>query len=166
MEFFVERIKIDAPVCFCYKQWRDFPNLPQIFHNITSIRPINKDIWQWEMLDTFGDLKKWDLLLAEDIPNHQITWRTLQGPSLDLSANIVFESNGPTETEILITLGTVHIDDDSLTKTVSELLKVTSKTLALNLREFKAHIEQIYPGTTADSPPFPLPAQDFKPPGF
>lgn len=152
MEFMVDKVKINAPVAFCYQQWRDFSRLPLIFHNVQSVQPVSKNIWQWRLLDIFGDIKKWDLLLAEDIPNHQITLRTLAGPDLDISVSILFETNGPEESEILISLGTVHIDDDSLTKAVSELLNLTTETLSENLQAFKRHIEQTYPASRASAP--------------
>jgi uncharacterized membrane protein len=145
MEFFVEKVIVKAPVAYCYREWRNFPNLPLIFHNVKAIYQLDKHIWRWELLDTFGDVKYWDLLLVEDTPNCQITWRTLAGPELDMSANIIFEANGPHESEIMISLGTVHVDDDSLTRTVSELLKITGETLARNLHEFKSHVEQAAP---------------------
>lgn len=144
VELFEDSIEVHAPAGFCYRRWRNFSELPLIFHNIRSIFPLGEGIWRWEIFDHLGDTNNWDLLLADDVPDKRIIWQTLAGPEQGMKAEVNFQAISTNRTRIVVTVCT-QIENTLTGKVLNELFGIKSPTIALNLSEFRQAVESDWP---------------------
>lgn len=148
MESFEETARIKAPVELCYQCWRQFACLPSFMHNVKAVRQLEEDVWRWELAGPEGDPNDWDLLLAEDIPNQQISWRTLRGPEIDMWVDVHFSRIHDNLTQIRLVV-TLFPPENPIGNVLKDLYAVTQRTISLNLKEFESVVEEIMEGTMA-----------------
>lgn len=140
MDVFEESIDIQAPVELCYQVWRDFEAYPEFIHNVKSVMELDSSTWQYEFIGPEGDVSTWTLQLIEDKPNQLISWRTLEGPELQLwiDSSFIRLSETLTHATITVALGAEPVPVSNIIK---NLFGVTQQTIQRNISELKNRSE-------------------------
>lgn len=140
LNHFEESAYVNAPVGLCYQCWRNFACLPSFFHNVEHVEDLGEGIWRWHLLGAHDDESFWDLLLAQDIPNRLISWRTVSGPGLVMAVDIQFDKIDPDRTAIRLALS-VNGPESPAAEVAENLHGITSREIHQNLAAFKQVVE-------------------------
>ena len=133
---------IHAPASACYQRWRDFEEMPGIFHNVKGVYHLGEDVWRWDLRDREGGVTSLDLLLLKDIPDRLLVWRTLAGPELDMTTVVTFDALSPDETQVTVEVTTVPAEGVMGT-VMNDLFSVPERAVRLGLDEFKQTMEAL-----------------------
>ena len=87
---FRKTINIDRPVDSVYAFWRNFENLPRFMRNLESVT-CDGSRSHWIAKGPAGSTVEWEAELLEDIPNHLISWRSLEGSQVDNAGAVRFD---------------------------------------------------------------------------
>jgi uncharacterized membrane protein len=100
-----QSITIARPAESLYRFWRNMHNLPKIMSHVKSIEVKSPHLSHW-VVDSVpgGPSIEWDAEIMTDVPNERIGWRSLQGSDVDHTGSVHFESKGPSQTTITVTL--------------------------------------------------------------
>jgi uncharacterized membrane protein len=77
-----------------YQFWRNFENLPRFMYHLESVRMTGDGRSHWVAKAPAGSTVEWDAEMTEDRPNELISWRSLEGASVENSGTVRFE-RGP-----------------------------------------------------------------------
>jgi uncharacterized membrane protein len=91
---FRKTITVDRPVSEVYRFWRNFENFPRFMRNLVSVT-CDGPRWRWIAKGPAGRNVEWDAELLEDIPDHLISWRSLEGSQVDNAGAVRFDSTSP-----------------------------------------------------------------------
>ena len=93
--FYVEKtIHIDAPVAQVYAYWRNLENLPLWMSHVREVRHIGGDRFHWIVDGPAGRAVEWDSELLNVSENREMTWRTVEGSTVDHTGRVRFEPDG------------------------------------------------------------------------
>jgi len=73
-----------------YKMWRNFDNLPKFMKHLEYVRATDHTFSHWAAKGPAGKIVEWDAEITQDIPNELISWRSLDGASIDHSGTVRF----------------------------------------------------------------------------
>ena len=76
-------VTIDRPRELLYSFWRDFNNLPRFMHNIEHVSSDGSVRSHWVVAAPAGQTLEWDAAMVEDRPGRLISWKSLDGASVD-----------------------------------------------------------------------------------
>jgi len=73
-----------------YRFWRDFQNLPQVMKHLESVQVLDSHRSHWVAKGPAGAKVEWDAEVIDDRPNDTISWRSLDGSTIDHSGAVHF----------------------------------------------------------------------------
>jgi uncharacterized membrane protein len=74
-----------------YRAWRNLENLPLFMSHITEVKPIFDNITEWTAKLNGNPIPlKWRATIVRDVPEHEITWRSLPDSMIDNVGKIEF----------------------------------------------------------------------------
>uniref|UniRef100_Q022X0 Cyclase/dehydrase n=1 Tax=Solibacter usitatus (strain Ellin6076) TaxID=234267 RepID=Q022X0_SOLUE len=75
----------------CYRQWRNFRELPRFMSYLESVRETGDGRTHWVAAGPGGSTAEWDAELVEDVPGERISWRSLASSEICNSGSVEFE---------------------------------------------------------------------------
>jgi uncharacterized membrane protein len=88
-----------------YRQWRDLERLPEFMAHLRSVRATTEKRSHWVAEGPAGKAVAWDAEIVEDRPGEQLSWRSLDGATVDNHGSVRFRpAPGGRGTEIHVDL--------------------------------------------------------------
>ena len=84
-------IAVNATAEQCYDAWRDFERLPRFMKHLEEVRMTGENRSHWVARGPGGLRVEWDAETTADIPNTQISWRSLPGATVENEGSVSFE---------------------------------------------------------------------------
>lgn len=73
-----------------YQFWRNFENLPQFMDHLVSVKNLGGNRSHWVAKAPLGKTVEWDAEVTDDVPNHRIAWRSLEGADVTNAGSVEF----------------------------------------------------------------------------
>jgi uncharacterized membrane protein len=89
---FRKTITINREPAVVYGFWRNFENLPRFMRNLESVTVHGLTHSHWVAKGPAGQRVEWDAVILEDVPNHLISWRSVEGSDVDNAGAVRFEA--------------------------------------------------------------------------
>lgn len=74
----------------CYRFWRDFENFPRFMQHVESVQQLDGTRSHWSVHAPLGRLVEWTAELTSDVPDKQLSWRTLSGSEIEHIGSVRF----------------------------------------------------------------------------
>ncbi len=88
-----------------YSAWRDFECLPRFMDHLESVSVTGHRRSHWVAHGPVGTTVEWDAEITEDVPGERISWRSLEGASVDNAGWVHFRpAPGDQGTEVHLEL--------------------------------------------------------------
>ena len=87
-------VHIDAPVEHVFAYWRNLENFPQWMSHVREIRYVGGDRFHWVVDGPAGAPVEWDSELLNVSENREMTWRAVEGSTVDHTGRVRFEPAG------------------------------------------------------------------------
>lgn len=88
-----------------YRFWRNFENLPRFMQHLKSVTVIDSTHSHWVVKGPAGKDVEWDAEIINEVQDHLIGWRSLDGADVANAGSVHFEqAAGPTGTEVRVSL--------------------------------------------------------------
>jgi uncharacterized membrane protein len=82
-------VSILKPADELYRHWRNFENLPRFMQHLESVKTTGNRS-HWLARGPLGVQMSWDAELIEDRPGEVISWRSVQGSTVDVAGSVHF----------------------------------------------------------------------------
>jgi uncharacterized membrane protein len=130
-----------------YRFWRNLENLPTVMRHLKSVKAVNEKRSHWEARAPLGTTVEWDAEIHTDKPNEWLSWRSLEGASVDTAGSVHFgRAPGGIGTEVRVVLK-YNPPGDKLGATLAKLLGETpEQQIEEDLLHFKHQMEEIEGG--------------------
>jgi len=87
-------VRIAAPVEEVFAYWRNLENFPQWMSHVREVRYIGGDRYHWTVDGPAGVPVEWDSELLNVAENREMTWRSVEGASVQHTGRVRFEPDG------------------------------------------------------------------------
>jgi uncharacterized membrane protein len=87
-------VHIDAPVETVFAYWRNLENFPQWMSHVREVRYVGGDRFHWIVDGPAGVPVEWDSELLNVKQNQEMTWRSVEGSSIEHTGRVRFEPDG------------------------------------------------------------------------
>lgn len=87
-------IRIEAPPEQVYAYWRNLENFPQWMSHVREVRYLGGDRFHWIVDGPAGAPVEWDSELLDVRENREMTWRSVEGSSVEHAGRVRFEPEG------------------------------------------------------------------------
>lgn len=85
-------ILINRPAQELYRFWRELTNLPRVMRHLESVEATDEQRSRWTAKGPAGSHIQWEAEITEDRPGEAITWRSLEGASVENRGSVTFGS--------------------------------------------------------------------------
>ena len=93
--FSVDRtIPVDAPTEEVFAYWRDLEHFPMWMSHVREVRPLGGDRYHWSVDGPAGATVEWDSEITGVRENRELSWRTVEGSTVDHSGRVRFFPEG------------------------------------------------------------------------
>jgi uncharacterized membrane protein len=89
-----ESVVINRPVEVLYRFWRNLQHLPQVMSHLESVERITETLSRWRAQGPGGTTIEWNAEIINDIPNHLIAWRSIEGSDVVSAGSVHFDETG------------------------------------------------------------------------
>jgi uncharacterized membrane protein len=98
-------ITVNRPPEEVYAFWRDIENLPRFMAHLESVRDDGRGRSRWVAAAPAGATVEWEAELVDDVPEHLVAWRSLEGADVPNEGSVRFElAPGGKGTEVTVDL--------------------------------------------------------------
>ncbi len=135
-------ITVNRPPDEVYGFWQNFENFPRFMSHLESVQTNGNGRSHWKATGPAGTTVEWDAEVVDDVPNHLIAWRSLEGADVPNSGSVRF-TPAPRGfgTEVTVELE-FRLPAGALGAAVSKLFgEEPGQQLRDDLRRFKQVIE-------------------------
>lgn len=87
-------LRIEAPVEKVYAYWRNLENFPQWMSHVREVRYLGGDRFHWVVDGPAGAPAEWDAELLNVVENREMTWRSVEGSTVENTGRVRFEADG------------------------------------------------------------------------
>jgi uncharacterized membrane protein len=87
-------IQVDAPLDQVFAYWRNLENLPQWMSHVREVRYLGGDRFHWVVDGPAGVPVEWDSELLNVLENREMTWRSVEGSTVEHTGRVRFEEYG------------------------------------------------------------------------
>jgi len=96
-------IRISRPVAEVFAYWRNLENFPMWMSHVLEVRYIGGDRYHWKVEGPAGVPVEWDAELLNVVENREMTWRSVEGSTVQNTGRVRFEEDGEgTRVHVLI----------------------------------------------------------------
>jgi uncharacterized membrane protein len=96
-------IRIAKPVAEVYAYWRNLENFPMWMSHVIELRYVGGDRYHWKVEGPAGVPVEWDAELLNVVENREMTWRSVEGSTVQNTGRVRFEEDGDgTRVHVLI----------------------------------------------------------------
>ncbi len=137
-----QAITVNWPPAELYQFWHDFQNLPRFMQHLEAVQVNGQHRSHWKAKAPAGTTVEWDAEIVEDRANELISWRSVQGASVDNAGSVRFSpAPGDRGTEIHVELR-YDPPGGALGATVAKLFgEEPGQQVRDDLRRFKQVVE-------------------------
>lgn len=141
---FKKTIKISRDRSDVYYYWRNLENLPTIMKHISKVQKLSDKQYHWEVM--FSDKRfTWDAVITEEIPDHKISWQSLESADISNSGTVEFMdvpgNTGNSGTLVKVTINYVPSETESGRVVAGFLNPIFKKVVKEDLKDFKRKLE-------------------------
>lgn len=135
-------LAIDRTASDIYEFWRDFSNLPHMMDFLERVEPREGNISHWVARLPAGPTLEWDSEIVEDVPDHRLSWRSLEGSDIHTWGTVIFEPRSDGRgTDVSVSLN-FNPPGETVGSAAAHFLKgLEASLLSKNMRNFKARME-------------------------
>ena len=83
-------VTVNAPPDAVYAAWRDFERLPTFMYHLESVTTTGDRHSHWVAKGPAGTTVEWDAEIVDDVPGQRVTWRSVEGASVENSGSVRF----------------------------------------------------------------------------
>jgi uncharacterized membrane protein len=135
-------IIINSPEEKVYEFWRNFENLPLFMNHLENVSVTGERRSRWIALGPMGTRIAWDAEIVNEVPNKEITWRSLPNSDVNVSGVVRFSRATGDRGTLLEVFSIVDPPAGALGEAVARLFgKDPSFMMRQDLRRCKALIE-------------------------
>jgi uncharacterized membrane protein len=88
-----------------YDAWRHFKGLPDFMTHLISVEELDERRSRWTAKGPLGTKVSWEAEIIEDRPNELISWRSVEGSTVDTAGSVRFEPSGNgSSTQVIVNL--------------------------------------------------------------
>lgn len=103
---FNSSVTVDQSPEEAYENWRKLENLPTFLKHISKVNEINKTDSEWTVEGPGGIGKiTWQSQILVDEPGKVLSWKSLEGSSVNNSGKITFTEVAPGQTRVDVKIG-------------------------------------------------------------
>ena len=96
-------VNVNAPVEEVFAFFQSMENFPRFMDHVRDVRRVGDNLWHWKVSGPVGTSFEWDAE-ASLTPNRLLTWKSVEGASVENAGVIHFErNNGGTRIHIQMT---------------------------------------------------------------
>jgi uncharacterized membrane protein len=129
-------IDVHVPVRTAYDQWTQFEEFPHFMEGVESVEQIDDRRLHWRA-EILGKVVEWDAVIAEQLPDTRIAWRSTNGAP---NAGVVsFYRLSDDHCRVALQL---DYEPEGFVETVGDWLGVLSSRVEGDLERFKKFIEE------------------------
>jgi uncharacterized membrane protein len=133
---------IDSPEEKVYQFWRNFENLPLFMNHLENVSVTGERRSRWIALGPMGTRIAWDAEIVNEIPNKEITWRSLPSSDVEVSGIVRFSRATGDRGTLVQVVSIVDPPAGELGEAVAKLFgKDPSFMMRQDLRRLKALME-------------------------
>jgi uncharacterized membrane protein len=149
----VQTITIGRSPNEVYEFWRKLENLPQVMHELQSIRQTSERRSHWIVKGPGGRRIEWDAEITDDQPNESISWRASSGDTIAHTGTVRFlPAPGDRGTIVRVEMA-YDLPGGGLTRTVAKVFgQAPEQKIQLDLYRMKQIIETGVVMTTEGQP--------------
>ena len=136
METIEKSIEVNAPVQQVYNQWTQFEEFPNFMEGVQEVRQLTDRKLFWRA-KVGGKEKEWQAEITEQLPDRQISWRSLDGAPN--AGTVTFHSSGPDKTQVTLRM---EWQPEGPVEKVGEALGMDSRRVEGDLKRFRDFIEK------------------------
>ncbi|HET6171358.1 MAG TPA: SRPBCC family protein [Gaiellales bacterium] len=130
-----QSIDVDVPVSVAYDQWTQFESFPQFMHGIEEVRQLDATHLHWRA-NFGGHVVEWDAVIAEQLPDERIAWRSTDGKA---NAGVVtFHRLSDDSSRVMVQ---IEHESEGIMEKVGSALGADTHEVKSNLNRFKELVE-------------------------
>lgn len=143
METIEKSIEVNAPLRQVYNQWTQFEEFPNFMEGVREVRQLTDRKLFWRA-KVGGQEKEWQAEVTEQVPDRQISWRSIDGAPN--SGTVTFESLGPDKTRVTLRM---EWQPEGAVEKTGGVLGMDSARVEGDLKRFRDFIEKRQTATGA-----------------
>lgn len=128
-------IDVNVPISTAYNQWTQFEDFPQFMESVEQVRQLDDTHLHWKA-KVGGQVREWDAVVTEQIPDERVAWRSEQGAQH--AGVVTFHRLSDSTTRVMLQLET---EPEGIVEKVGEAVGATSRATKKDLERFKEFIE-------------------------
>jgi uncharacterized protein YndB with AHSA1/START domain len=129
-------IEINAPLRAVYDQWTQFEEFPRFMEGVEDVQQDGAKNLFWTARIA-GKEKRWEAEILEQIPDHKIAWRSIDGTPN--SGEVTFEPLNEERTRITLTM---EYEPEGFLEKAGDVLGIPSGRVEGDLKRFRDFIEE------------------------
>jgi uncharacterized membrane protein len=135
-------VTIGKPVEEVFQFWRNFQNLPFFMKDLSDVQVLSDKKSHWTVEVKAGLKFEWDAVITDEIPGEMITWKSMEGSSVQTNGTVTFEK-APADRGTIVHLAMqVHVPGSKASELAGKFTGEDPHNLTLtNLRRLKAYLE-------------------------
>lgn len=136
METIEKSIEVNAPIRQVYNQWTQFEEFPNFMEGVQEVRQVSDRKLYWRA-KVGGKEKEWHAEITEQVPDRQISWRSIEGAPN--SGTVLFSPTGSNQTQVTLRM---EWQPEGAVEKVGEALGADSRRVEGDLKRFRDFIEK------------------------
>lgn len=128
-------IIVNASLSTVYNQWTQFEDFPRFMDGVLEVKQLDDKRLLWRA-EIAGKQEVWEAAITKQIPDQEISWRSIDGPVQ--AGNIRFQPRGVNQTEIFLHM---IYDPKGIIESIGDKFGVVTGIVENNLNRFKEFIE-------------------------
>ncbi len=86
-----ESVAVNRPLEDLYRFWRNLENLPRVMRHLQSVERVTETLSRWRASGPAGTEVEWTAEIINDVVNHVIGWRSLEGSDVVSAGSVHFD---------------------------------------------------------------------------
>ena len=162
-------VTVQAPIDEVYGYWDGLQSLPRFMNDAASVEITGDRQSHWRLSAPAGMSVEWDAEITESRPNEQISWRTVEGSSVNVEGTIRFRTApGDRGTQVIFDAHFSPPGGELGKKIAGVFAQALGTKIGNDLRRFKQLVElgeivhsddSIIPGPNPAQPSATVPAE-------
>lgn len=135
MQTIEQSIEVNAPARTVYNQWTQFEEFPEFMEGVEEVRQLDDKRLHW-VAEIAGHRHEWDAEIYEQVPDQQISWRSISG--VPNEGTVRFEALPENRTRVHVRLS---YEPQGALEKMGTAMGLASARVKGDLKNFKDFIE-------------------------
>ncbi|MBO0979478.1 SRPBCC family protein [Microbacterium sp. SD291] len=128
-------IDVDVPISAAYEQWTQFETFPEYLTGVEEVTQLDDTTTHWTV-NVGGVRREFDARIVDQVPDHHITWRSLNEVAHEGRVSFHPGPEGRTRIEL-----SMDWEPERFAEKVGAALQVDDMIVKRDLQRFKEFIE-------------------------